>query len=283
MTLKTALRLACSIAACVAARAQIPTPEQAVKVVSVTAGPDTVSTVTVHVHNASGKDITHLSGMLTYTPYGLPPIQTRCSTSLLENWVYATKPRLKGFTRYDNQKKPREKGTLNQGENLDVQCGIQPPTKIEQGTATFTPDTVIFSDQTWSGDQRTAQDAFRERKRIAGEYGKVGVAVQSAEHSPDPIKRYEEILAEWLPQTGITTTAAGVQQVRATKQFPTLAPYYRLQAYLAVHQSALREQAAQAARGVKADLQALTKARIDQMLLLDSTIGAEFHIHSEAK
>jgi hypothetical protein len=270
-----------------AIHSQPPTPQSAIQTVSVTFSPDMVRSVTVRVHNKGNLDITHLSGMLTYTPYRLAAVQTRCSTTplLFERYVFWTSPKLQNVTPTTNGKTPAEKGTLNSGEDLNFSCGVQPPTKIQ--TAEFAPDTVIYADQTWSGDQSTSMSAFRERKQAASDYAKLMLAVTDAEKAPDPAKRYQEILAEWLPKTGITETRTATSSTtvwRPTKEFPSVMPYRRLQDYYGQYVFAAREKDAATQKGQPTGtVQQIAKPYIELMKRRDIALGVAYHIHSEAK
>ena len=289
MTLKLALCLACSIA-CVGAHAQTPAPQDAVRVVSVTAGTDTVSMLSVRVHNQSGKDITHLSGLFTYTPSGLRPVQIRCSTSTLEHYAQLAHPVLRANIMKNVEKakaegKKVDLGTLNKDEDLTFDCGTR-PTKIQEGTGSFSPDTVIFADQTWSGDQSTAMSEFRQRKQKAGEYGKLMAAVVDAEKAPDPLKRYQEILDELQPQTGIKQYADHTTFTQPKGGGDPTFVYYKLQNYVSEYKQFAREKAALAAHpGVKItpSLDEQLRMQIDWLKRKDSAIGAAYHQHSEPK
>lgn len=289
MTLKL-LCLACCLA-CVVARAQLlPTPDQAVKVVSVTAGPDTVSTVSVRVHNQSAMDITHLSGLLTYTPYGLRPVQVRCSTSTLEHYAQLNHPVLRANIMKNAEKakaegKKVDLGTLNKNEDLTFDCGTR-PTKIEAGTASFSPDTVIFADQTWSGDQPTAMNEFRLRKQKASEYGKLIAAVVDAEKAPDPLKRYQEIRQQLLPTTGIKQYADHTTFTQPKGGGDPTFVYNKLQNYIAEYEEYAREKAGLAAHPevkITPSLEEQLRTQIDFLKRRDATVGAAYHQHSEAK
>jgi hypothetical protein len=260
----------------IVAYAQPPDPDKAVAVTSVTFAPDTVSYVTVHVHNKGGKDITHLSGTLNYTPYGIAAAPIRCSTSTLERYVYATSPKLKGVTTTTDGKAPAVKGTLNAGEDLDFTCPVK-PTKIEK--AEFVPDTVIYSDQTWRGDQDTAENEFRQRKRVAGDYGKLLIAVADAEKAPDPAARYKEILDEWEAQVGITQTpTATIHRQTKVSDFP----YYRLSNYYRQYLFAQKVKETETAAGrPTGTVQQIAHPYIELLKRRDIALGAAYHIHAQ--
>jgi len=88
------------------------------------------------------------------------------------------------------------------------------------------------------------------------DYAKLLGAVHDAETSSDPIARYQQILDDWKQKAGITETAT-TTTIRHTMAFPSTTPYFRLKAYLGQYQQALREQAAQAARGNNLTIESL--------------------------
>lgn len=263
---------------CPVVYAQPPDPKSAVTVTSVVAGEGSTNYVTVNVHNKGGKDITHLRGKLTYTPYGLAPVETECWTSTLERYVYATSPKLKGVTTTTNGKAPAVKGTLNAGDDLSFTCAVG-PTKIQD--AEFVPETVIYADQTWSGDQLNAKAEFKARQLRAADYAKLMVAVADAEKAPDPAVRYKEILDEWEPLVGITQTpTATIHRQTKVSDFP----YRRLQGYYGqyVFAAKIKEAETQAGRPT-GTVQQIAKPYIQLMKRRDIELGAAYHIHSEAK
>ena len=269
------IRLLVSLVALGTIHAQVDPPEVAVKVISAAPVADHIQ---IHVKNASKKDITYVSGMATISLTAESvPVQTRVGIDTLHDYILATK--LPGLERRDSHGKKIPLATLMAGE--EITKAFKP---LQGGsTVTFVPDLVIYADQTYSGNPKVADEVFRERKRIASEYGKVGKAVYDAEHSPDPASKYQETLAAWLPKTGITTTATSTV-IHGTKEFPTPTPYYQLQAYAGIYTWAVQELAAQRAHGNNAvTLEALIRPRIKELLHHDSVLGASYKLHSEAK
>jgi hypothetical protein len=243
----------------------------------------TAKQIEIHVRNTGTKNITYLHGILIVTPDGLAPVNTPCGWDILEAYVYDEKFKNDALRGPQDQQLPKGmlRSTFRTGEEFPLQCGFASSATIRK--ADYRPDTVIFADDTWSGDQNTAQNVFRNRNAKASDYAVLVKAVADAEASPDPAKRYDEILAGWQPYTGITRTptALHITQTKATKY---LMPYQRLQNYRGQYSYAARVQAQQAAAGKPvSSTKDLVKDYISMMLKLDIAIGAAYHIHSEAK
>ena len=241
----------------------------------------TVQQIESHVRNTGTKNITYLHGILIVTPDGLAPVNTPCGWDILEAYVYDEKLKNDALRGPQGQQLPNgmSRSTFRTGEEFPLQCGFASSATIRK--VDYRPDTVIFADDTWSGDQHTVQDVFSERKKTAADYAKLLGAVADAEKTTDPAARYKQILDEWQPLVGITETpTATIHHQTKVSEFPyhRLANYYRQ--YLFAQKVKETETAAGRPTGT---IQQIAHPYIELLKRRDIALGAAYHTHSEAK